>query len=100
MSPSTAIRLYKGTELAKLGAMWRAGAYEFSKSSKRKLEKTRTSDETGCSNASGTGRGCTLRGYKPFVRLLRELIEVTDIFEGCLEVEFVVGCDNGNVLAV
>jgi hypothetical protein len=75
-------------------------------SNKRKLRK-RTSDEAGCSGATGTGSrggGCTRRGYKTFLRLLREFIEVTengnDIFEDSVEVEFVVKYDNGDALAV
>ncbi len=78
-SPRAATRSYKGTGLARLGPTWRAGASIFRKSYKKGLEKKRTSGEMEkCSDGTATGSGCARRGYKTFLRLLREFIEVTE----------------------
>ena len=70
---------------------------------KRKLHIQRTSGETDRSDATATGSGCTRRGYKTFLRLLYEFIEVTekgnDKFEDCVEDEYVDKCDIGDVSA-
>lgn len=58
---------------------------------KRRLEIERTSGEPTYSGSTVTGGGCIRRGYKTFLRLLRELIEVTeygkDIFEDRIELD-------------
>jgi hypothetical protein len=57
----------------------------------RWLEIKRTSGEPTPSGNTATGGGCTRRGYKTFLRLLREVIEVTeygnDIFEDKIELD-------------
>ena len=57
----------------------------------RQLEIKRTSGEPTHSGNTVAGGGCTRRGYKIFLRLLREFIEVTeygnDVFEDRMELD-------------
>lgn len=58
----------------------------------RRLEIKRTSGELVQGNAVNlNGGGCARRGYKTFLRLLREFIEATvywnDIFEDMIELD-------------
>ena len=52
-------------------------------------------------NDAETGGGCARRGYKLFLRLLREFIEVTeyenDVFEDNVEIDVEWDCDEWDV---